>query len=98
MIQFPYKLEEGNMKEKKMLTITKLDGTVETVEEVISFEFSDTLKKYVVYTKNETDANGNVTVYVTEMVTSADGTNKFVGVESEEEWSKIKDVLRELAK
>ena len=69
------------MKEKKMLTITKLDGTVETVEEVISFEFSDTLKKYV-----------------TEMVTSADGTNKFVGVESEEEWSKIKDVLRELAK
>ena len=71
------------MKEKKMLTITKLDGTVETVEEVISFEFSDTLKKYVVYTKNETDANG---------------ANKFVGVESEEEWSKIKDVLRELAK
>ena len=41
------------MKEKKMLTITKLDGTVETVEEVISFEFSDTLKKYVVYTKND---------------------------------------------
>lgn len=86
------------MKEKKMLTITKLDGTVETVEEVISFEFSDTLKKYVVYTKNETDANGNITVYVTEMVTAADGENKFVGVESEEEWSKIKDVLRELAK
>ena len=86
------------MKEKKMLTITKLDGTVETVEEVISFEFSDTLKKYVVYTKNETDANGNITVYVTEMITDANGTNKFVGVESEEEWSKIKDVLRELAK
>jgi uncharacterized protein YrzB (UPF0473 family) len=86
------------MKEKKMLTITKLDGTVETVEEVISFEFSDTLKKYVVYTKNETDANGNITVYVTEMITDANGANKFVGVESEEEWSKIKDVLRELAK
>lgn len=86
------------MKEKKMLTITKLDGTIETVEEVISFEFSDTLKKYVVYTKNETDANGNITVYVTEMITDANGTNKFVGVESEEEWSKIKDVLRELAK
>ena len=86
------------MKEKKMLTITKLDGSVETVEEVISFEFSDTLKRYVVYTKNETDANGNITVYVTEMITDADGINKFVGVESEEEWSKIKDVLRELSK
>ena len=86
------------MKEKKMLTITKLDGSVETVEEVISFEFSDTLKRYVVYTKNETDANGNITVYVNEMITDADGITKFVGVESEEEWSKIKDVLRELAK
>ena len=86
------------MKEKKMITITKLDGTVETVEEVICFEFSDTLKKYVVYTKNETDANGNVIVYVTEMVSKDDGTNRFIGVESEEEWTKIKEVLRELAK
>ena len=51
----------------------------------------------VTYKKAE-DANGNITVYVTEMITDADGINKFVGVESEEEWSKIKDVLRELAK
>ena len=41
--------------------------------------------------------NGNITIYVTQVVT--DGANtRFVGVESDEEWSKIKDVLRQLAK
>ena len=32
------------MEEKRMLTITKTDGTKEQVEEVISFEFNDTKK------------------------------------------------------
>lgn len=82
---------------KKMLAINKLDGTTEKVEEVISFEFNDTKKRYVVYTKNEVDQNGNVTIYVTEVVTDMNGT-RFLGVSSDEEWTKIKDVLRKLAK
>ena len=49
------------MEEKRILTITKTDGSKEQVEEVISFEFNDTKKRYVVYTKNEKDENGNVT-------------------------------------
>lgn len=85
------------MDDKKILTINKLDGTTEEVEEVISFEFDDTKKRYIVYTKNEIDENGNVTIYVTEVVKDAAGI-KLVGVESDEEWSKIKEALRELAK
>ena len=85
------------MDEKRLLTITKLDGSIEEVEEVISFEFNDTKKRYLVYTKNEKDDAGNVTIYVTEMISDENGT-RFLGVESDEEWSKIKDVLRELAK
>ena len=38
-----------------------------------------------------------MTVYVTEVVTEGN-VNHFLGVESDEEWSRIKDVLRELAK
>lgn len=82
---------------KKTLTINKLDGSTEEVEEVISFEFNDTKKRYIVYTKNEIDQNGNVTIYVTEVVTDESGT-RFLGVSTEEEWARIKDVLRELAK
>lgn len=85
------------MEEKKIRIIKKLDGTEEKVEEVISFEFNDTNRKYMVYTKNETDENGNVTIYVTEIKEDIDGI-KFLGVENDEEWSRIKEVLRELAK
>lgn len=81
---------------KKILTINKLDGSAEEVEEVISFEFNDTKKRYVVYTKNEVDQNGNVTIYVTEVVTDDQGT-RFLGVSTDEEWTRIKDVLRKLA-
>ena len=81
---------------KKTLRINKLDGTFEEVEEVVSFEFNDTKKRYVIYTKNEKDQNGNITIYVTEVVTDVHGT--FLGVSTDEEWARIKDVLRELAK
>lgn len=85
------------MKDSKKLTIIKEDGTSEEVELLICFEFNDTKKEYVVYTRNEQDENGNTTIYVS----SIDRTNsvpKMGAIESDEEWSKIKDVLRELAK
>ena len=85
------------MGDKKTRIINKLDGSQEKVEEVISFEFNDTNRKYMVYTKNEIDANGNVTIYVTEVIEDQNGI-KFLGIENDEEWSKIKEVLRELAR
>lgn len=85
------------MNDRHIITIDKQDGTIEEVEEVISFQFEDTKREYVVYTKGEKDSEGNVTVYVTRLV--KDGNeNKFVGIESDEEWARIKDALRELAK
>ena len=83
------------MEEKRILTITKTDGTKEQVEEVISFEFNDTKKRYVVYTKNEKDENGNVTIYVTRIVSDENG-NRFLGVENDDEWNRIKAALRAL--
>lgn len=85
------------MKERKKMSIVSKDGHSEEVEIVISFEFKDTKKEYVVYTKNEKDENGNITVYVSG-VDRESGKPKLCGVESETEWNKIKDVLRELSK
>ena len=85
------------MENGKKIVINKADGETETVEEVVSFRFNDTGKHYLVYTKNETDDNGNVTVYITEVVTDNMGT-RFLGVANDDEWSKIKEVLRTLAK
>ena len=70
-------------------------GSVATYP-VIAFEFKDTKKEYVVYTKNEKDVNGNVTVYVSRIERNGE-TPQLYGVDNEEEWNRVKDVLRKLS-
>ena len=77
------------MEEKQMMSIVNENGETEEVEVVLAFEFKDN--------KKEKDENGNVTVYVSN-VDRSQGEPRLMGVESEEEWSRIKDVLRELSK
>lgn len=83
--------------EKKIMSIINEDGQSEEVEVILAFEFKDNKKEYVVYTKNEKDENGNVTVYVSN-VDRTNGEPKLLGVDSESEWNRIKDVLRELSR
>jgi uncharacterized protein YrzB (UPF0473 family) len=90
-------MTENQEVEKKMMSIVADDGTYEEVEVIVAFEFKDTKKEYVIYTKNEKDENDNVTVYVSNVDRSS-GEPKLLGVEDEEEWSRVKDVLRELSK
>ena len=83
--------------EKKIMSIVNENGETEEVEVILAFEFKDNKKEYVVYTKNETDENGNVTVYVSNVDRSS-GEPKLIGVDDDEEWNRVKDVLRELSK
>ena len=88
---------EKQEKEKKMMSIVSDDGSIEEVEVILAFEFKDTGKEYVIYTKNEKDENDNVTVYVSHVDRSS-GEPKLLGIDDENEWNRIKDVLRELSK
>ena len=81
---------------KKIMSIVQEDGSIDEVEVVIAFEFKDTKKEYVVYTKNEKDANGNVTVYVSRIEKNGE-TPQLFGVDDEIEWNRVKDVLRKLS-
>ena len=83
--------------EKKMMSIVAEDGSIEEVEVILAFEFKDTKKEYVIYTKSEKDENENITVYVSNVDRSS-GDPKLVGIDDEEEWNRVKDVLRELSK
>ena len=85
------------MGDKKIMSIINEDGQTEEVQVILAFEFKDNKKEYVVYTKNEKDENGNVTVYVSN-VDRSEGEPRLLGVESDDEWERIKDVLRELSK
>ena len=70
------------MEDKKMMSIVNEDGQTELVEVVVAYE---------------KDENGNVTVYVSN-VDRSEGEPRLLGVESDDEWERIKDVLRELSK
>lgn len=90
-------MEMENKEEKKMMSIVADDGSVEEVEVILAFQFKDTNKEYVIYTKNEKDANDNITIYVSNVDRSS-GSPRLFGIEDEEEWNRVKDVLRELSK
>ena len=83
--------------EERKLTIIDEEGNEQEVEVIVAFEFKDTEQEYVVYTQNETDDNGNITIYVSK-INEVDGESKLTGIDDDEEWSRIKDVLRELSK
>ena len=86
------------MNNKKNVMITTLpDGTKEEVEVLLAFKFNDNNKEYVIYTKNEVDDNGNVTIYISNVVRV--GNNVTLSTVSDDnEWTRIKNVLRELSK
>ena len=86
------------MNEKKNVMVTTLpDGTKEEVEVLLSFRFNDNNKEYVIYTKNEVDDNGNVTIYISN-VTRVGNNVTLSTVSDDNEWTRIKNVLRELSK
>ena len=85
------------MENNKVLTLTHEDGTKEEVELLLSFKFNDNNKEYVIYTKNETDENGNVTIYVSNVTRVMDDV-VLNTISDDNEWSRIKDLLRELSK
>lgn len=102
MVPLVYRIVKGGNymdtnKDKLTMSIINEDGSIDEVEVVIGFEFKDTKREYVVYTKNEKDASGNITVYVS-YVDRSKGKPQLFGVEDEEEWNRVKDVLRKLAK
>ena len=78
------------------MSIVQEDGSIDEVEVVIAFEFKDTKKEYVVYTKNDKDANVNVSVFVSAIERNGE-TPQLYWVDNEEEWNRVKDVLRKLS-
>lgn len=84
--------------DKKIMSIVLEDGSIDEVEVLLTFEFTDTKKEYIVYTKNETDDAGNVTIYVASLLRAEGEEPKLGSVETDEEWARIKNVLKELSK
>ena len=60
-------MTENQEVEKKIMSIVAEDGSVEEVEVILAFEFKDTKKEYVIYSKNEKDENEEQTKIANEI-------------------------------
>ena len=85
------------MQDNKLTTVYP-DGNKEEVETLLTFKFNDNNNEYVIYTKNETDESGNVTIYISKIDHQADSTVQLNTVSDPDEWTRIKSVLRELSR
>ena len=85
------------MGNNKMITL--IDGYKEIgeVEEICSFEVPELNGKYIIYTKNEHDEEGNSIIYAAKLLT-IDNKQFIENVQEGEEWNKLKEIMKSMSK
>ena len=83
------------MDDKETIVVIDQDGQEREAEVISNFALPDTGKEYIFYTFDERDANGMVKLYASVLV-EKDGMFSFEDIESDEEWSKIKDIMKKM--
>lgn len=80
-------------------TITLIDGyrQVGDVEMICAFEVPELSGKYIIYTKNEKDRDGNTIIYSGKIVT-IDNKQFIENIEEGKEWNKLKTIMKTMSK
>ena len=88
------------MEEKKIISIVDENGAIDEAEELLRLELSEFNKKYIIYTKNETDDKNNVTIYISELYKENENSDdvELRAIETDQEWDKLKEILKEISK
>ena len=79
--------------------ITLIDGykEVDEVELICAFKIKNHDEKYVVYSKNEKDKDGNTIIYSGKVIT-IDNKQFIENISEGDEWSRLKKILKSMAK
>ena len=79
--------------------ITLIDGYKEIgeVEEICAFELPDREEKYIIYTKNEHDKEGNTIIYSGKILTT-DNKQFIENISEGEEWNQLKEIMKSMSK
>lgn len=85
------------MNENQKIKLTNPNGSVVEAEVLLYFNLNETGKDYIIYTFNETDQNDMMTIY-TSIVTKNNDEYVLSKIEDQNEWAKIKDVMRQVIK
>lgn len=80
-------------------TITLMDGYREVgeVELICAFKVLELSGKYILYTKNEKDKDGNTIIYAGKVV-KKDNKQFLENIEEGQEWTKLKSIMRAMSK
>ncbi len=80
----------------KKITIQNMDGTMEEVDLVNSFNVKDINKNFVILSKGEALNDTMSKVYVSEVVEETPGVFKLIGITDESIWDKVKQAMKEI--
>ena len=80
----------------KKITVKQMDGTMEEVDLLNSFEISKINKNFVILSKNETAGEGLTKIYISEVVQDEDGIYKMVGITDDNVWNEVKQAMKDI--
>ena len=83
------------MEEKNTFTVMDENGKEVTCEVLFTFDSEETKKRYMVYTDNTTDEEGNVRVYASTFDPTAENT-ELKPIETEREWKIVETILESI--
>lgn len=85
------------MRGDKLITLIDGKNNLVEVELICAFEISEFNSKYIIYTKNERDREGNAIIY-SGKITVKNDKKYLTAIDDEKEWNQIKEIMREMAK
>ena len=85
------------MGNNKVITLMDNYKEVDTVEVICAFEVPSLSEKYVIYTKNEKDRNGNTIIYSGRIFRK--NNKQYIGnIEEGNEWEELKTIMKSISR
>ena len=76
--------------------VVEQDGNETEVDVVTYLNSKDNMNQYLVYSKGETQPNGDIIIYISK-IREEDNTIKLYEIVDEDEWKNVQSLLKEIA-
>ncbi len=83
--------------QKEDFVVIDESGTKKDAQRISLFKLKDSDKNYIVYSFNEVDDNDMMKLYVA-ILNEKDGVYQLENITDNDEWTKVKDAMRKIAK
>ena len=81
----------------KLITLKDGSNIIDNVELICAFEMDGFIGKYIIYTKNEKDRDGNTIIYAGKIV-KKDNNQFLENINEGKEWEKLKNIMKTMSK